>query len=139
MPGLLPPPEKMTAPADTKRARDKAAKEGKPFLVLPNIPQDVAHASDLLTKAQSIVSRELTRLDAKSFDKGLDSREVASVVTLIKAVAEINREERELAKRSGLDGMSDEELRTAAKLAMDKRPPPVATDKELATLEEDNV
>ena len=124
MPPLLPPASRATDPADTRKARDAATRaQAVPFtaLVLPQVPDDVASASDLLTRAQGIVQRELQRLDAKSFDRGLDPREVASVVTLIKAITEIQAEERLLAQRSKLDGLSDAELQQAVNAAIAKR------------------
>lgn len=124
MPPLLPPVQKAQAPAETIKSREQAQRtQAVPFtaLVLPQVPDDIASASDLLTRAQGIVQRELQRLDAKSFDRGLDAREVTSVVTLIKAVSEIQAEERLLAQRSKLDGLSDAELQQAVNAAMAKR------------------
>lgn len=133
---LLPPANLAKAPPNTTKAKRKAiedeiaaataqrlAAEKKPFtaLVLPNTPEDVANASDLLAQATGIVSRELTRLNAKSFERGLDPREVNSVITLVKAIAEINAEERLLAQRSKLDSLSDDELRQMAKELISKR------------------
>ena len=135
---ILPPVNlaSATATEDVKRMRRKQAKEdlalkeaeqrakeNQPLtsIVLPNVPEDVANTSDLLTKATGVISRELKRLDAKSFERRLDPRAGTSVTTLIKAISAINAEERLLAQRSALDGMSDEELEILAQQAINRR------------------
>lgn len=83
-------------------------------LLLPPVPADADTTSALLTRATSIVSRELRRLDNRSHDVGLDKNEVHTVMELVKTLSALGEEERRAAQRSKLEDLSEDELRAAA-------------------------
>ncbi len=61
------------------------------------------------------IARELERLQVKSQGQGLESREHMSLKTLLSSLREVADAERALAAESGVDTISDDELRKQVK------------------------
>lgn len=76
-----------------------------------SIPIETPATSDLLAKAKATIARELERLQIKSQSQGLESREHMSLKTLLSSLREVAEAEKELADNSGVDAISDDELR----------------------------
>lgn len=78
----------------------------------------VSTASALLRMATGIVQHELSRLQKKAFDRGLDSRDHSSLKLLVGTLTEVTSEERVLSKDNDFKNVSDEEVERQAREAL---------------------
>lgn len=86
-------------------------------------------ASALLRMATGIVQHELSRLQKKAFDRGLDSRDHGSLKLLVGTLTEVTAEERVLSKNNDFKNISDDEVERQAREALGIATETVAAEK----------